>query len=189
MYMHAVKSLIAALAVCALCSGTAAAGDKLSLYGSLSGSSSLGMLGRYTDLGLGGTAAVGVRPFPLSRDIEFVALAAYDRFANTNANMGQFSFFRIGSGIRLNLDAANPNRIYLMLNLGPAFVRVNENSGFPPFNGNSRSSTNLFGAGGIGYEFGVGQPVGIFVEAELVDILDTLFGDYRFLKLNFGARF
>lgn len=189
MYMQPVKSLIAALAVCALCSGTAAAGDKLSIYGSVSGSSSLGMLGRYTDLGLGGTVAIGLRPFPVSRDIEFVALAAYDRFANTNADMGQFSFLLIGSGIRLNLDVASPNRIYLMLNLGPAFVRIDPNSGFPPFKGNSRSSTNLYGAGGVGYEFGVGQPFGIFAEAELVDVLDTMFGDYRFLKLNLGVRF
>ena len=188
MYMNPAKSLLTALVVCALFAGTADAGDKTSIFGSVAGSSPVSMLGRYTDLGLGGAVGIGLKPFRTSEDVEFFAVVTYDRFANKSSDMGAYSFVRFGGGIRLNLDASSPNRMYLLLALGPALVRVAENSGYPPFGSAKRSTTNLYGAGGFGYEFGVGKPVSMFFEAELVDILDTLFGDYRFLRLGLGLR-
>ncbi|PWB70953.1 hypothetical protein C3F09_08465 [candidate division GN15 bacterium] len=165
-----------------------AAGRSASLYASAGVSSSVSMLGRYTNEGFGGMMAAGVRPFESSRDVVLTASLHYDRFANEVSGMGSFSFVRFGLGVRLYLDPARSSRAYLLLNVGPARVKVDPNSGFPPFNDAGRSTTNLFGAGGIGYELGVGKPVGVFMQAELVDILDTLFGDYRFVRLSFGLR-
>lgn len=187
-YMNPARSVIVAFVASALLMSTAIAAAKLSFAGSGAGSLSVGMLDRYTDMGLGGTLSIGLRPFRNSQDVEFLALAAYDRFANKTTGMGAYSFVRIGGGIRLNLEASSPNRIYLMLHLGPAFTKVAKNSGFPPFGRAKMSTTNLYGAGGIGCEFGAAKPVGLFLEAELVDILDSLFGDYRFLRLNVGLR-
>jgi len=180
--------MILLLAVCLLGSGAPEANDIVSFYASAGGSTSVGMLNRYTSQGLGGTLGFGLRPFSNSRDVELVAAAHYDRFDNVRRGMGNYAFLRFGTGVRLNLNAAKPNRMYLMLDIGPALVRVDEHSGFPPYRGRSRRTTNLYGAGGLGFELGSTRSVGVFMQAELVDILDTLFGDYRFVKLSLGLR-
>ena len=176
------------LTACLLSGSAMAADEVVSVYASGGGSASVGMLSRYTSEGWGGTLGLGIRPFSNSRDVQIVAAAHYDRFGNVRSGMGNYAFLRFGAGVRLNLDAAKPNRIYLMLDIGPAFVRVDEHSGFPPYRGKGRKTTNLYGAGGLGLELGANRAVGMFVQAELVDILDTLFGDYRFIKVSLGLR-
>ncbi len=188
MKMHPRKPIALLVIVCALAGSATAVSDAVSIYASAGGSSSIGMLGRYADQGVSGSLGLGLRPFPNSRDVELTATAHYDRFGNVRDGMGSYSFIRFGTGIRLNFDAARPNRLYLMLDLGSALVRVDDNSGFPPYRGKSRKTTNLYGAGGFGFELGATRSVGLFAQAELIDILDTLFGDYRFIRLSLGLR-
>ena len=167
----------------------ALASDKtISARFAVNSSVSVGMLGNYTNEGVGGTIGIGWRPFRDSRDIELTTSLNYDRFANQQNALGGYSFLRAGAGILLRIGPPQPNRVYLIFEGGPAFVRVDNNSGFPPYRGLSRRSTNLYGAGGAGLAFAFSRSTSLYVQIELVDILDTLFGDYRFFKLRFGLQ-
>ena len=171
-------------------SGSAAAEPgRASLY--LGGGVSLpfNMMNRYTAVGVGSMIGVGLRPFSASPEIEFVPRIDYDRFSTDRSAGGAYAFYRTGLYLKMVTEYSRPNRPFLTLGVGVANVRIGPSNGFPPFQGKSRRSTNVFGSGGFGYEIRCGKKVGAIASLELVDILDSLFGDYRFFRFSLGIRF
>lgn len=185
--MKRISVLLLLLTLIALSEHPLAADRTWSLYIAASGASSIGMLGRFTNLGMGGNVGIGWRPSRNSREVEIISSMSYDRFANEETNMGNYSFVRAGAGVKLSFGSQQSNQVYFIIDAGPAFVRAESSNGFPPYRGQSHKSTNLYGAGGAGMTFAISRNVSMFTQIELVDILDTLFGDYRFFRLSVGV--
>jgi hypothetical protein len=163
--------------------------DRISLYVGGTGSLPVGMLGKYTNAGFGGMAGCGFRPITRAQEIEFQVRIEYDLFNNSEQGKGAYSFTRYGTNIKLTTNQDRTSQVYFLLGGGIAQVRIKADNGYPPYHGQSNTSSNFYASAGIGIETHNNHKVEFFTEAQGVDILNSLFGDYRFIKAIIGLRF